>query len=210
MAEGDGVRLVSPLTGNHSENYGGEIPNSPCSSDSRVSPATVRIPSLRMSESRWASTVRALIPSLTPISRFVIPWAMCIRISRSRAVSTSTARGGLIAAVLPSRNAAASCAATSGEKYASPAWTVRIADRNPPTSFRLLVDGTSKLGFMKGEGLLKFTAAGEGTEVSYDGDVQVGGTIAAVGQRLIDATAKLLIKRFFDKLSDEASAPAAN
>ena len=78
---------------------------------------------------------------------------------------------------------------------------VRIADQQPPTSFRLIVEGTGKIGFMKGEGLLKFAPSGEGAEVSYDGDVQVGGTIAAVGQRLIDATAKMMIKRFFDKLA---------
>jgi carbon monoxide dehydrogenase subunit G len=78
---------------------------------------------------------------------------------------------------------------------------VRIADQQPPTSFRLIVEGTGKIGFMKGEGLLRFAANGEGSEVSYDGDVQVGGTIAAVGQRLIDATAKMMIKRFFDKLA---------
>ena len=38
-------------------------------------------------------------------------------------------------------------------------------------------------------------------QVSYEGDVQVGGTIAAVGQRLIDGTAKMMIKRFFDKVA---------
>jgi carbon monoxide dehydrogenase subunit G len=48
------------------------------------------------------------------------------------------------------------------------------------------------------------------TNVQYEGTVEVGGTIAAVGQRLIDGTAKMLIKRFFDKLSGEASAPAAS
>ena len=61
-------------------------------------------------------------------------------------------------------------------------------------------DATGKTYEMKGEGLLKLAPAGEGTEVTYEGDVQVGGTIAAVGQRLIDATAKMMIKRFFDKL----------
>jgi uncharacterized protein len=40
-----------------------------------------------------------------------------------------------------------------------------------------------------------------GTDVSYEGDAQLGGTMAAVGQRLIDATAKMLIKRFFEKLA---------
>ena len=77
---------------------------------------------------------------------------------------------------------------------------VRIADRNPPTSFKLLVEGAGKIGFVKGEGLLHFTANGNSTDVSYEGEVQVGGTLAAVGQRLIDSTAKLMIKRFFEKL----------
>jgi uncharacterized protein len=78
---------------------------------------------------------------------------------------------------------------------------VRISEQQPPSSFKLTVEGTGKIGFMKGEGLLTLREAGEGTEVSYEGDVQVGGTIAAVGQRLIDATARMMIKRFFDKLA---------
>ena len=77
---------------------------------------------------------------------------------------------------------------------------VRIADPKPPTSFKLIVEGTGKIGFMKGEGLLNLSANGESTDVAYEGDVQVGGTLAAVGQRLIDATAKMMIKRFFEKL----------
>ena len=79
--------------------------------------------------------------------------------------------------------------------------TVKITDQQPSTSFKLTVEGNGKIGFMKGEGLLKLTPSGDATEVSYEGDVQVGGTIAAVGQRLIDATAKMMIKRFFDKLA---------
>jgi uncharacterized protein len=78
---------------------------------------------------------------------------------------------------------------------------VQITDQQPPASFKLIVEGSGKIGFMKGEGLLKLAPSGDGTEVSYEGDVQVGGTIAAVGQRLIDATARMMIKRFFDKLS---------
>jgi uncharacterized protein len=77
---------------------------------------------------------------------------------------------------------------------------VRITDQSPPDSFRLMVEGSGKIGFMKGEGLLKFAAQGDGSEVSYEGDVQVGGTIAAIGQRLIDSTARMMIKKFFEKL----------
>jgi len=79
---------------------------------------------------------------------------------------------------------------------------VRIADKNPPSSFRLIVEGSGKIGFMKGDGLLKLAPADSGTEVSYEGDAQIGGTMAAVGQRLIDGAAKMLIKRFFEKLAE--------
>jgi uncharacterized protein len=82
---------------------------------------------------------------------------------------------------------------------------VRISEQDPPTSFRLLVEGAGKIGFMKGDGVLRLTPAESGSTVHYEGDVQVGGTIANVGQRLIETTAKMLIKRFFEKLSAEAA-----
>ena len=86
---------------------------------------------------------------------------------------------------------------------------VRITDQQPPSSFRLLVEGTGKIGFVKGEGLLTLKPENSETEVSYEGDVQVGGTMAAVGQRLIDATAKMMIKRFFEKLAEEPAQAAS-
>ena len=78
---------------------------------------------------------------------------------------------------------------------------VRIADPNPFTNFRLVVDGAGKIGFMKGDGLLTLKAVDGGTNVEYDGSVEIGGTIAAVGQRLLDTTARMIIRRFFEKLS---------
>jgi carbon monoxide dehydrogenase subunit G len=82
---------------------------------------------------------------------------------------------------------------------------VRITEQTPPLSFRLVVEGTGRIGFVKGDGLLTLSNVDGGTEVAYDGDAQVGGTIAAVGQRLIDGTAKTMIKKFFEKLAAEAS-----
>jgi uncharacterized protein len=95
---------------------------------------------------------------------------------------------------------------------------VRIADQTPPSSFRLIVEGSGRIGFLKGDGLLKLSPAdaavipsearnlssastATATLVSYEGEAQVGGTMAAVGQRLIDGTAKMMIKKFFDKLA---------
>jgi uncharacterized protein len=83
---------------------------------------------------------------------------------------------------------------------------VRITEQTPPESFRLVVEGSGRVGFVKGDGLLKLGPVEGGTEVSYEGEAQVGGTMAAVGQRLIDGTAKMMIKKFFDKLAAEAAA----
>ena len=84
---------------------------------------------------------------------------------------------------------------------------VRISDPQPPESFKLIVEGNGKIGFLKGEGLLNLFPNGEAsTEVKYDGEVQVGGTIASVGQRLLDTTAKHIIKRFFEKFADAVKA----
>jgi uncharacterized protein len=78
---------------------------------------------------------------------------------------------------------------------------VRLTDQSPPDSFRLIVEGSGKVGFMKGEGLLTLALVDAATEVKYEGEVQVGGMIAGVGQRLLDVTAKLVIKKFFEKFT---------
>ena len=86
---------------------------------------------------------------------------------------------------------------------------VRVADPNPPVSFRMVVEGNGKIGFMKGEGTITLAPQESGTGVSYEGEVQVGGAIANVGQRLIYTTARMLIKRFFERLGKEATERSA-
>lgn len=86
---------------------------------------------------------------------------------------------------------------------------VRLADQKPPESFKLIVEGTGKIGFLKGEGLLNLVSQSDATEVRYEGEVQVGGTIASVGQRLLDTTAKMLIKKFFSSFVELAKGDAA-
>lgn len=83
---------------------------------------------------------------------------------------------------------------------------VQLADQKPPESYRMIVEGSSKVGFMKGDGVLSFsTAEGASSNVAFEGEVHVGGAIANVGQRLIETTAKLIIKRFFDNVSKEVA-----
>jgi carbon monoxide dehydrogenase subunit G len=82
---------------------------------------------------------------------------------------------------------------------------IKITEANPPQSFKMIVEGSGKVGFLKGEGLINLNPSGSGTDLTYDGDVQVGGTIAAVGQRMIDTTAKMMIRKFFDKFVEEVN-----
>src|SRR3977135_2389501 len=50
---------------------------------------------------------------------------------------------------------------------------VKITDAHPPADFRLTVEGSGKIGFMKGEGVLTLSPADGATSVQFDGDVQV-------------------------------------
>ncbi|MBI3405730.1 MAG: carbon monoxide dehydrogenase subunit G [Acidobacteria bacterium] len=76
--------------------------------------------------------------------------------------------------------------------------SVELNDRKPPQSMRMLVEGKGAPGFMKGEGQLTLEESGGTTKVTYDGEAQVGGLIAAVGQRMIEAAAKKIVQQFFD------------
>jgi hypothetical protein len=74
--------------------------------------------------------------------------------------------------------------------------TVKLVDINPPIGYRLIGEGRGKPGHVKGEGSIELTSTGpDQTVLHYKGDVQVGGMIASVGQRLIEGAAKLLINQ---------------
>ncbi len=79
---------------------------------------------------------------------------------------------------------------------------VAVEDPQPPESYRLVVEGTGKIGFLNGGGRFRLEEAGaDETLVHYEGDVRVGGMIASVGQRLMDMTSKMMIRKFFTALS---------
>jgi carbon monoxide dehydrogenase subunit G len=81
---------------------------------------------------------------------------------------------------------------------------VRLEDMRPPEHYRIVVDGKGTPGFLKGSGDLDLEAQGETTIIKYTGDLQVGGTIASVGQRMIQGTAKMMASQFFLALEAEA------
>ena len=83
---------------------------------------------------------------------------------------------------------------------------VTISDRNPPQSYRLSVEGQGSGGFVRGTGLISLEPKGEETEVKIDGDAQVGGTIANVGQRLLGSAMKMMMGQFFGCLARRVDA----
>lgn len=87
--------------------------------------------------------------------------------------------------------------------------TVTISEREPPGKLALAIEGTGKLGWLKGKGVLRLDEGGSGgTRVVYRGDVQVGGSIAGVGQRMIQGAALAMAGQFFAALQAEAKAAA--
>jgi carbon monoxide dehydrogenase subunit G len=87
---------------------------------------------------------------------------------------------------------------------------VKLTDMRPPEHYRLVVDGKGTPGFLKGAGDLSLEEQGDSTLIKYTGDVQVGGTIASVGQRMIQATARMMASQFFTALEAEANTKAGD
>jgi uncharacterized protein len=88
--------------------------------------------------------------------------------------------------------------------------TVSLQEIVPPEHYKIVVEGKGQPGFVKGSGELRLKDADGATEIQYTGDVNVGGLIASVGQRMLQATANMLTGRFFKELESEVKAQAAS
>jgi carbon monoxide dehydrogenase subunit G len=90
---------------------------------------------------------------------------------------------------------------------------VKIDNLVAPESYEIHVDGKGSNGFLKGNGAIKLREEGEKTILDYGGEAQIGGTIASVGQRLLDGAAKTMInqslKALAQQLEERRNPPAA-
>jgi uncharacterized protein len=85
---------------------------------------------------------------------------------------------------------------------------VRLEDMRPPDHYRIVVEGKGALGFAKGSADFDLEAKDGATIISYSGELQIGGTIASVGQRMIEAAAKMMAAKFFAALEAEVTVAA--
>ena len=88
--------------------------------------------------------------------------------------------------------------------------TVTISDVVPPSHYKLTVEGKGQPGFAKGSGDLELIDKDGATEIQYTGEVTVGGMLASVGQRMIQATGNMLAGKFFKALEEETKEDRKN
>jgi carbon monoxide dehydrogenase subunit G len=79
---------------------------------------------------------------------------------------------------------------------------VKLSELEPPNRYRMAVEGSGGPGFVRGDAGMRLSDVDGGTRVSYDADVQVGGLIASVGQRMLGGVTKMMLDQFFSRMTE--------
>jgi carbon monoxide dehydrogenase subunit G len=87
---------------------------------------------------------------------------------------------------------------------------VQLGDLDPPNGYTISGEGQGGVaGFAKGGAKVRLADDAGVTLLSYEVHAQVGGKIAQLGARLIDASAKQMADAFFDRFSARVAPPVA-
>lgn len=85
-----------------------------------------------------------------------------------------------------------------------------ISDLNPPHSYAIAFEGQGGgAGFAKGSAQVQLAPEGEVTKLSYQVKANVGGKLAQIGSRLVDAAAKKISQDFFAAFNQKVGAQHA-
>mgnify|MGYP003456542465 CR=1 FL=1 len=81
---------------------------------------------------------------------------------------------------------------------------VSLHDKVAPSSLRLKATGAGAPGTIDATVMVRFApSAAGGTELTYDADASVGGTIGGVGQRMLAGVTKKMAGQFFTALDQD-------
>lgn len=81
---------------------------------------------------------------------------------------------------------------------------ITLSEIDAPRSLRLAGEGQSSLGTGAGSGLVRLEATATGTRLHYDYAAQVGGKVAAVGSRMLEGAARIVLAQLFESLGRQA------
>lgn len=95
-----------------------------------------------------------------------------------------------------------------GPVSATFAGSVELTDMEPPAGCRIVGQGNGGIaGFAKGSAKVTLAEDGADTILTYVADAQIGGKLASLGGRLVQATAKKLSDQFFTAFAEALNAP---
>jgi len=81
---------------------------------------------------------------------------------------------------------------------------VTLRDKVAPERYTMDIDSKGSVGFARGTASVELKEQADGTTLmEYTSDVAVGGRIAAVGQRLLDSVARMMMRQALDALNRE-------
>jgi len=83
---------------------------------------------------------------------------------------------------------------------------IRLEDIQPPHHYKLVASGRSSNGVVDGSGSVDLAEQDGKTVLTYGGDAQIGGTLASVGQRLIEGASKQMINQSLKALVEQINA----
>src|SRR6476619_8592918 len=83
---------------------------------------------------------------------------------------------------------------------------IRLEDIQPPHHYKLVASGRSASGVVDGSGTVDLAEQDGKTVLTYGGDAQIGGTLASVGQRLIEGASKQMINQSLKALVEQINA----
>ena len=105
---------------------------------------------------------------------------------------------------------AAKVTAKVGPVKARFAGKVILSDLDPPNGYKITGEGSGgAAGFAKGGATVRLADDGDGTRLTYVVEAHVGGKLAQIGSRLIDATARKMAEDFFTRFSGIVGAASA-
>lgn len=83
---------------------------------------------------------------------------------------------------------------------------VLLEELRPPEHYRMVTNAQGTLGFVNGSCNIDLEPKDGATEVRYRGEMQVGGVIAAVGSRLMEAASRKSLNDFFTAVTRRVQA----